>query len=46
MTEFAKVGSMQIGILALGTVLMIGGPLAIAIVWTIKKKEFCARNQI
>ncbi len=39
MTEFAKVGSMQITLLVLGTVLMIVSPLVIAIIWTKKKKE-------
>ncbi len=39
MTEFAKVGSAQIGILLLGTVLATVVPLVIAIIWTIKKKE-------
>ena len=39
MTEFAKVGTQQIGLLVLGTVLMIVVPLVIAIIWTKKKKE-------
>ncbi|MBP5652069.1 MAG: YhfC family intramembrane metalloprotease [Lachnospiraceae bacterium] len=39
MTDFAKVGSAQIGLLVLGALLMIGVPLVLAIVWTIKKKE-------
>ena len=39
MTEFAKVGTQQIVLLALGTVLMIVVPLAIAIIWTKNKKE-------
>lgn len=39
MTEFAKVGSAQIGLLVLGAILMIAFPLMIAIIWTKKKKE-------
>ena len=39
MTEFAKVGAQQIGLLALGTVLMIAVPLVVSIIWTKKKKE-------
>ena len=39
MTEFAKVGTQQIGLLALGTILMIATPIVIAIIWTKKKKE-------
>ena len=39
MTEFAKVGSAQIGLLVLGAILMIAVPLMIAIIWTKKKKE-------
>ena len=39
MTDYAKVGSAQIGLLILGALLMIGVPLVLAIVWTIKKKE-------
>ncbi len=39
MTEFAKIGSAQIVFLLLGTVLATVVPLAIAIIWTIKKKE-------
>jgi uncharacterized membrane protein YhfC len=39
MTEFAKVGSAQIGLLVLGAILMIVVPLVIAIIWTRKKKE-------
>ena len=39
MTEFAKVGTQQIGLLVLGTILMFAGPLVIAIIWTKKKKE-------
>ena len=39
MTEFAKVGTQQIGLLALGAILMIATPIVIAIIWTKKKKE-------
>ena len=39
MTEFAKIGSAQIGLLVLGTILMIVVPLVVAIIWTKKKKE-------
>lgn len=39
MTEFAKVGTQQIGLLALGAILMIVTPMVIAIIWTKKKKE-------
>lgn len=39
MQEFAKVGGQQIFLLILGTVLMIAGPLLVAIVWTKKKRE-------
>ena len=39
MTEFAKVGSAQIGLLVLGAILMFAVPLTIAIIWTKKKKE-------
>lgn len=39
MTEFAKVGTQQIGLLAFGTILMIATPIVIAIIWTKKKKE-------
>lgn len=39
MTEFAKVGSAQIGLLVLGAILMIAFPLMIAIIWMKKKKE-------
>lgn len=39
MTEFAKVGTGQIHLLILGTILMIVVPLVIAIIWTKKKKE-------
>ena len=39
MTEFTKVGTQQIGLLVLGTILMIAVPLMIAIIWTKKKKE-------
>ncbi|MCR5345025.1 MAG: YhfC family intramembrane metalloprotease [Lachnospiraceae bacterium] len=39
MTEFAKVGSAQIGLLVLGAILMVAVPLMIAIIWTKKKKE-------
>ena len=39
MTEFSKVGAQQIGLLVLGTILMIVVPLMIAIIWTKKKKE-------
>lgn len=39
MTEFAEIGSAQIGLLVLGTILMIASPLVIAIIWTKKKKE-------
>lgn len=39
MTEFAKIGSAQIGLLVLGTILMIAVPLVVAIIWTKKKKE-------
>lgn len=39
MTEFTKVGTQQIGLLVLGTILMIVVPLVIAIIWTKKKKE-------
>lgn len=39
MTEFAKVGTQQIGFLVLGTILMIVVPIVIAIIWTKKKKE-------
>ena len=39
MTEFAKVGTQQIGLLALGAILMIVTPIVIAIIWTKKKKE-------
>lgn len=39
MTEFAKVGTQQIGLLALGAILMIATPIVIAIIWTKKKKR-------
>ena len=39
MDEFAKIGTAQIGLLVLGTVLMTVVPLVIAIVWTKKKNE-------
>ena len=39
MTEFAKVGTQQIGLLTLGAILMIATPIVIAIIWTKKKKE-------
>jgi len=39
MTEFAKVGTQQIGFLALGTILMIVVPIVTAIIWTKRKKE-------
>ena len=39
MTEFAKVGSAQIGLLVLGAILMFAVPLSIAIIWTKKKRE-------
>ena len=39
MTEFSEIGSAQIGLLVLGTILMIVVPLVLAIVWTKKKKE-------
>ena len=39
MTEFAKVGTQQIGFLAIGAVLMIAVPIVTAIIWTKKKKE-------
>ena len=39
MTEYAKIGSAQIGLFVLGAILMIGVPLALAIVWTKKKHE-------
>ncbi len=39
MTEFAKIGSAQMGLLILATILMIVSPLVIAIIWTKKKKE-------
>ncbi|MBQ3912243.1 MAG: YhfC family intramembrane metalloprotease [Lachnospiraceae bacterium] len=39
MTEYAKIGSAQIGLFVLGAILMIGVPLVLAIVWTKKKHE-------
>ena len=39
MTEFAKVGSEQICLLVLGTILMLVVPLVVAILWTKRKKE-------
>lgn len=39
MTEFAKVGSAQIGLLVLGAILMFAVPLSMAIIWTKKKRE-------
>ena len=39
MTEFTKIGSAQIGLLGLGTILMIVVPRVVAIIWTKKKKE-------
>lgn len=39
MTEFAEIGSTQIGLLVLGAILMIVVPLMIAIIWTKKKNE-------
>lgn len=39
MSEFAKIGTQQIGLLVLGAILMIVVPLMIAIIWTKKKKE-------
>ena len=39
MTEFAKVGTQQMGLLVLGALLMIIVPLIVAIVWTKKKNE-------
>jgi len=39
MTELAKVGTQQIGLLVLGTILTIAVPIVIAIIWTKKKKE-------
>ena len=39
MTDFTKIGTAQIVLLVLGTILMIGVPVALAIVWTKKKKE-------
>ena len=37
--EIAKIGTQQIVILIIGLVIMIAAPVAIAIVWKIKKKE-------
>jgi len=39
MTEFSEIGSAQIGLLVLGTILMIVVPIVIAIIWMKKKKE-------
>ena len=55
MAEFAKVGTGQIHLLILGTILMIVVPLVIAIIWTKKKMDIrklsfilplCSRNVI
>ncbi|MBR5420302.1 MAG: YhfC family intramembrane metalloprotease [Lachnospiraceae bacterium] len=37
--EFAKVGSTQMLLLVLGSIIMFGVPLLIAIIWKLKKKE-------
>ncbi|MBR1862230.1 MAG: YhfC family intramembrane metalloprotease [Lachnospiraceae bacterium] len=37
--EFAKVGSLQMGLLVLGLLIFLIVPVIIAIVWTVKKKE-------
>ena len=39
MTEFARIGTEQIVLLAAGTILMFAVPVVIAIVWTKKKNE-------
>ena len=39
MTEFAKIGTTQMSLLVLGAIITILGPIAISIIWTIKKKE-------
>ena len=39
MDEFAKIGTMQFVLWMTGTVLFLGIPVLIAILWTVKKKE-------
>ena len=39
MYEFTKIGTMQFVLWMMGTILFLGVPVAIAIIWTVKKKE-------